>query len=107
MKAHDKPSNLMSPSIIDDLYNTILSRKKTGNPETSYSALMFSKGINKIAQKVGEEGVEVAIAAVSEGQDRLVEESADLIYMILLLWAAKGVHPSEVYNVLKTRSDKK
>ena len=103
---HDKSPSILSATIIDELYSVILSRKNTGNPDTSYSALMFSKGINKIAQKVGEEGVETAIAAVSENKERLLEESADLLYMLLLLWAAKDVQPNEVYKVLEKRSVK-
>jgi phosphoribosyl-ATP pyrophosphohydrolase len=67
---------------------------------------MYAKGLTKIAQKVGEEGVETALAAVAEGRDELLNESADLLYMLLLLWAAKDVKPEEVFTILDNRFGK-
>lgn len=92
-------------AILDRLYDVLLTRKD-GDPSTSYTAKMYGKGVTKIAQKVGEEGVETALAAVAEGHDELLNESADLLYMLLLLWASKDVKPSEVYEILDQRFGK-
>jgi phosphoribosyl-ATP pyrophosphohydrolase len=81
----------------------VLKERKLADPETSYTARLYAKGINKIAQKLGEEAVETAIAAVVEGNDRLVRESADLLYHLLVLWSAKGVAPQEVWEELDRR----
>ena len=61
------------------------------------------KGLPKICQKVGEEATEVVVAALAESREELLEESADLLYHLLVLWAAKGVQPDEVYEVLYRR----
>lgn len=89
-------------STLARMYAVIESRK-TADPETSYTARLFAKGTHKIAQKLGEEGVEAAIAAVAEGHERLVRESADVMYHLLVLWAAKGVAPHEVWTELERR----
>jgi phosphoribosyl-ATP pyrophosphohydrolase len=94
----------MTPNekILIELFEVVKARK-TADPESSYTARLYSKGINKIAQKLGEEGVETVIAAVSEGNDRLVRESADLLYHLLVMWAAKGVEPAQVWEELERR----
>lgn len=92
-------------TILDRLYEVIESRKGE-DPSKSYTAKMYAKGVIKIAQKVGEEGVETALAAVAEGREELLNESADLLYMLLLLWAAKDVKPAEVYGILDARFGK-
>ena len=77
---------------INELYATILNRKE--NPsETSYTSSLFARGLPRIAQKVGEEGTEVVVAALSQDDSRLVEEVADLTYHVLVLLAARGIHP--------------
>ncbi|MEL0079368.1 MAG: phosphoribosyl-ATP diphosphatase, partial [Rhodospirillales bacterium] len=86
----------------DDLYTVIASRKG-GNPEESYTASLFDKGIAKIAQKVGEEAVETVIDGVSGPKERVISESADLLYHLLVLWAARDVTPDEVWAELGKR----
>ncbi len=81
----------------------VIKERKSADPETSYTARLLAKGTNKIAQKLGEEAVETAIAAVSEGNERLVRESADLLYHLLVLWADKGVTPPDVWEELERR----
>lgn len=81
----------------------VIKERKNADPETSYTARLLSKGTNKIAQKLGEEAVETVIAAVAEGHERLVRESADLLYHLLVLWAAEGVAPAEVWQELERR----
>ena len=87
---------------LDDLYTVIASRKG-GNPEESYTASLFDKGIAKIAQKVGEEAVETVIDGVSGPKERVILESADLLYHLLVLWAARDVKPDEVWAELGKR----
>lgn len=87
---------------ITELYATILNRKE--NPkEGSYTSSLFAEGLPRIAQKVGEEGTEVVVAALSQEKARLVEELADLAYHTLVLMAAKGVSPQEVAAELEKR----
>jgi phosphoribosyl-ATP pyrophosphohydrolase len=88
--------------ILLELYDVVEGRK-TADPETSYTARLFGKGTQKIAQKFGEEATEAVIAAVSESQERLVRESADVLYHLLVLWAAKGIKPALVWEELDKR----
>jgi len=87
---------------LDALYAAVASRKG-GDPEASYTAKLFAKGRKKIAQKVGEEGVETAIAAVAEEKRDVISESADLLYHLTVLWADCGITPDEVWNELRQR----
>ena len=87
---------------IDRLYKAILARR-TADPETSYTAKLFHRGRAKIAQKLGEEAVETVIEAVGGDKDRLAQESADLLYHLLVLWADAGLKPSDIYGVLAAR----
>ena len=88
--------------ILEALFVVIDSRR-TADPETSYTARLFAKGLHKIAQKLGEEATEAVIAAVAESNDRFVRESADVLYHLLVLWAAKGVAPAAVWAELERR----
>lgn len=95
----------------------VIESRQGADPETSYTARLLSQGIERIAQKVGEEGVETAIAAVtaaaarkegagSEGGERrkaLIGEAADLLYHLLVLLQASGIEPSEIGEVLLRR----
>ena len=89
--------------LLDDLYSAIASRKG-GNPEDSYTASLFEKGLSKIAQKVGEEAVETVIDGVSGPREHVISESADLLYHLLVLWAARDVKPEEVWDELAKRA---
>jgi phosphoribosyl-ATP pyrophosphohydrolase len=93
----------MSDHAIDALFAVIQARKGA-DPETSYTAKLFAKGRKKIAQKVGEEAVETALAAVSEPPAAVASESADLLYHLLVLWAETGVKPEDVWAELNRRS---
>jgi len=90
---------------LNDLYKIILSRK-TADKTVSYVAKISAKGRKKIAQKVGEEAVETVIAALAEGKEELVSESADLLFHLLILWADCGVTPAEVMAELERRREK-
>ncbi|MEO1047413.1 MAG: phosphoribosyl-ATP diphosphatase [Pseudomonadota bacterium] len=89
-------------STLERLEQTIASRL-TASPETSYVAKLNSKGLGKIAQKVGEEATETVIAAVSGSDKELVSESADLLMHLIVLLQAKGVSLEEVYAELARR----
>lgn len=88
---------------VDALF-AVVAERKDADPETSYTAKLFAKGRAKIAQKVGEEAVETVIAALSQGPDKVVSESADLLYHLLVLWAEAGVRPEDVWAELDRRS---
>ena len=77
--------------------------RKGGDPETSYVAKRFGQGRAKIAQKVGEEAVECAIAAVSSDREAVVAESADLLFHLMILWADAGIAPDDVLEELARR----
>lgn len=88
---------------ISDLENTIKIRRENADSEKSYVASLFEKGINKIAQKVGEEAVEVVIEAKDDNDDLFLSESADLLFHYLILLQAKGFQLNDVVEVLKKR----
>ena len=84
------------------LFDVIQLRKE--NPtEKSYTSSLFAEGLPKIAQKVGEEGTEVVVAALTQEDQRLVEEVADLTYHILVLLSARGLTPTDVLAELEKR----
>lgn len=95
--------NNQSFGFLSKLEDTITSRIKNADAEKSYVASLFKKGINKIAQKVGEESVEVVIEAKDNNDDLFLEESADLLFHYLMLLQAKGFKLNDVVNVLKGR----
>ena len=88
--------------ILDRLYKVIDSRRN-GDPAVSHTAKLFQKGTRKIAQKVGEEAVETVIEAVRGKRDRLIAESADLMYHLLVLWADAKIQPGEIWEELAKR----
>jgi phosphoribosyl-ATP pyrophosphohydrolase len=88
-------------SILDRLFATVASRRGS-DPKTSYTAKLFAAGTARIAQKLGEEAVETAIAAVTTPES-VAGESADLLYHLLVLWADAGVAPESVWTALEQR----
>ncbi|GGX58952.1 histidine biosynthesis bifunctional protein HisIE [Litorimonas cladophorae] len=82
---------------------TLIEGRKTADPESSYTAQLLHGPLRRAAQKVGEEGVETALAAVAETDDKLVSEAADLIYHTLVLLAAKDLKLDAVVAELKRR----
>jgi phosphoribosyl-ATP pyrophosphohydrolase/phosphoribosyl-AMP cyclohydrolase len=95
----------MTPSPADFLIvlQNLIDSRKVEMPENSYTAKLFQKGINKIAQKVGEEAVELIIEAKDENRDLFLNEAADLMYHFLVLLSAKGYRIEEVMEVLRER----
>ncbi|WP_192890355.1 bifunctional phosphoribosyl-AMP cyclohydrolase/phosphoribosyl-ATP diphosphatase HisIE [Vibrio bathopelagicus] len=81
----------------------LLAARKDADPESSYTASLYARGTKRISQKVGEEGVEVALAATSGDKAELVCESADLIYHLMVLLQDQGLSMNDVVNKLKER----
>ena len=94
--------NTQDFGFLSDLEQVISNRKHTPN-EASYVSSLFEKGINKIAQKVGEEAVETVIEAKDQNDELFLEESADLLFHYLILLQAKGYRLSDIVDILKSR----
>jgi phosphoribosyl-ATP pyrophosphohydrolase/phosphoribosyl-AMP cyclohydrolase len=92
-------------AFIADLERLIASRKGA-DADSSYTASLYASGIKRIAQKVGEEGVETALAATVQDLEELKNESADLIYHLIVLLQASNLSLSDVISVLKHRHNK-
>ncbi|MGA7711039.1 MAG: phosphoribosyl-ATP diphosphatase [Rhizomicrobium sp.] len=88
--------------VIDRLFGTIAARKNA-SVETSYTAKLLHQGVERCAKKFGEEAIEAALAAVSGNKAAIAAESADVLYHLLVLWAACGIAPSDVYAALEAR----
>ena len=105
-KAHKKKRGNGAASVdehvLDRLYLVIDSRKGA-DPDTSYTARLFSRGRQQIAKKLGEEAVEALIEGIRGDRPKLIGESADVLYHLLTLWAAVGVKPKAVWTELARR----
>lgn len=84
----------------------VIQSRKGADPKTSYTAELYSKGINKIAQKVGEEAVELVIEAKDDDREKFLGEAADLLFHYTVLLSAKGFEIKDVEEVLKARHKK-
>ena len=93
----------MSDEILNKLFETIENRKDA-DPSESYVASLYAKGTAKIAQKVGEEAVETCIEALQEDKEKLAEESADLLFHLMVLWADAGLKPKDIMDILEKRT---
>ena len=92
----------MADHPIDRLFNRIGSRRGA-DVAKSYTAKLLKEGTAKCAKKFGEEAVEVVLAAVAKDKTALTEESADVLYHLLVVWAACDVKPKDVYAALAAR----
>ena len=88
--------------ILDRLVATIAERAGA-DPKTSHTAKLISKGVGKIAKKLGEEAVETVIAAMEGDKQHTIDESADLLFHLLVLWQAQAIAPAEVMAALQAR----
>jgi len=95
----------MSENNIDFLVHLqdLVEKRRSEMPENSYTTSLFKKGINKIAQKVGEEAIELVIEAKDNNRDLFLNESADLLYHFLVLLTVKDCRIEDVVEILKTR----
>ncbi|MCH7486703.1 MAG: phosphoribosyl-ATP diphosphatase [Proteobacteria bacterium] len=87
---------------LERLFETIHSRRG-GDPQVSYTARLLAEGVDAITAKVTEEAAETVAAALGETPARVAAESADLLYHLLVLWAAVGVEPGDVWAELARR----
>jgi phosphoribosyl-ATP pyrophosphohydrolase len=87
---------------LDKLYKTILDRKKA-DPDRSYVAKLLKGGDEKIGRKITEEASEVLIAGIKETKKRVISESADLVFHLMVLWAKKGIKPEAIFDELEKR----
>jgi len=97
------------PNHSDDLLiylQDIIDLRRNGSDEKSYVRSLFQKGVNKIAQKVGEEAVELVIEAKDDNRDLFLNEAADLLFHYLVLLRAKDVQLQDVYQILQQRHSK-
>lgn len=104
--AHLKPLELPEDgdaAVLDRLWATIESRRLAGNAETSHSARLIARGTQKVAQKLGEEAVELVIEAVARNRTATISESADVLYHLMLLLVDAGITPNEVWAELRRR----
>ena len=92
-----------NPSFTLQKLEQVIADRKMNPVDSSYTSSLFRKGINKIAQKVGEEAVELVIESKDENKERFLNEAADLLYHYLVLISAKNHHLDEVIHVLETR----
>ena len=95
----------MSDSVLTDLYQVVLGRKKEPQ-EGSYTCYLFDQGIDKICKKVGEESAETIIAAKNGAAEQTVGEVSDLIYHLMVLLAAQDIPLEDVLAELERRSRK-
>ncbi len=98
----DQPATLASS--LDALWTVICARARAADPQSSYTARLLAGGVERVAQKVGEEATETVIAGVRRDPNALVNESADLLYHLLVLWQATGVGPEAVAAELAKRA---
>ncbi len=94
--------NIADSEVLQRLY-AVIEARKGDDPKKSYTAQLFADGLPKIAQKLGEEAVETVIAGAAGDAPATVRESADLLYHLLVLWAAVGIAPDEVWAELNRR----
>ena len=92
----------MSTHILDRLAHVIAARAEAG-ADTSYTAKLLASAPQLPARKLNEEAIEVLIEALAGDTEKLAEESADLLYHLLVVWQAAGLRPQDVYAVLERR----
>lgn len=95
-------NGMASETIIEKLYRVLLERKKA-QPEESYVASLYHKGTSHICDKVTEEAAETIAEALKGDKDRLGEESADLLFHLMVLWADQDLTPDDVFTILQRR----
>ena len=81
----------------------VIENRKNNPTEKSYTSGLFAEGLPRIAQKVGEEGTEVVVAALAQEDQRLIEEVADLTFHTLVLLSARGLTPAHILTELEKR----
>jgi len=99
----DEPRSAVASIAFLGQLEGVIAQRATEKPESSYTARLLDKGVARVAQKVGEEGVELALAGVGETPEKVTEEAADLLFHLLVLLRARGITLSQVVQKLKSR----
>ncbi len=94
--------NIADSGVLEGLFEVIKSRHGH-SPESSYTARLLARGRGEIARKLGEEATETIVAALSEGDNEVIAESADLLYHLLVLWSEMDIDPADVWAELQRR----
>lgn len=92
----------LTGTVLDELY-AVIDARKGADADESYTAQLYARGTEKIAQKLGEEAVEAVIAAVARDREETIRESADVLYHLLVVLADAGITPEEVYAEIARR----
>ncbi|UDG80169.1 bifunctional phosphoribosyl-AMP cyclohydrolase/phosphoribosyl-ATP diphosphatase HisIE [Candidatus Steffania adelgidicola] len=104
---HNGTSSCFHPAASDWAFlytlETLIKERKSSDPQSSYTASLYASGTKRIAQKVGEEGIETALAATVHNREELTNETADLVYHLLVLLQDQGLNLSRVINRLRER----
>jgi len=104
--ADQTPTDAQRLAFLSDL-ERVIARRIAEKPEGSYTARLFAEGRNRLAQKIGEEGVEVALAAVAEDDAKLLGECADLLYHLMLMLKSRNLSLDQVVNELGSRHEQR
>jgi phosphoribosyl-ATP pyrophosphohydrolase/phosphoribosyl-AMP cyclohydrolase len=99
----DEPATAAEGLAFLGTLEAVIAKRAAEQPQGSYTARLFAQGQRRIAQKVGEEGVEVALAAVAEADDKVISESADLVFHLLFMLKHRGLSLERVVAELKAR----
>jgi len=99
----DEPRSVATRIAFLAKLEAVIAQRANEKPETSYTARLLEKGVARIAQKVGEEGVELALAGVAEPDEKVIDESADLLFHLLVLLRARGISLAQVVEKLESR----
>ena len=92
----------MTKHILDQLF-LVIEERKDADPSSSYVASLHAKGTEKIAEKIGEESTETIIKAIKGDKENLAQESADLLFHLMILWSDAGLKPQDIFDVLEKR----
>ncbi|MGB9826624.1 MAG: phosphoribosyl-AMP cyclohydrolase [Desulfofundulus sp.] len=101
-KENEKDTPEASSLILEELYRVIKERQEK-RPPGSYTAKLFNKGLDKMLEKLGEEATELIIEAKNRDREEVIEESADVLYHLLVILAEQGITPDEVFGELARR----
>lgn len=103
LKPFEPSAQAAEAAVLDRLWAVVEQRRISGSAATSHSARLLARGTPKVAQKLGEEAVELVIEAMTGDRNAIIAESADVLYHLLVLWVDAQVNPAEVWAELQRR----
>ncbi len=99
----NEPHSAAQRLVFLDRLEDIIAQRATDKPESSYTARLIDQGVARVAQKVGEEGVELALAGLGDTNEKVVDESADLLFHLMVLLRVRGLSLAQVVQRLESR----